>query len=440
MNNLVDKLIVTATSSLYPRVSAHAGIRLVKPYKDSPRLLRIFLCHATDDKKTVRRLHERLQSAGFEPWLDEERLLPGQRWRDEIPRAVQASDLVIVCLSKASISKAGYVQREIKYSLDVALQQPESTIFLIPLRLEECEVPGSLQDWQWVDYFEERGYERLKRALDFRAEALKITPTTSQSESSGRFQDTFEANRGRWLPTDPSSDDAPPVKVSTAVNAQGDWVLPHAIGIETLGGVFSKMIPEGTLLPHQLSEIFSTASDNQTSVEIHVLAGLRPLAQQNLSLGKFHLIGIPPAPRGMPQIELTLDINVDGLLNVSAKDLTTGRAQRITIKSPSGQSIEEIEKIMRDAQQHSEGDRLKREEIALRNRVDGLSYQLRKTASDLSERLDPITAAELKLAISQAQESLNVGGKSRLETALASLESASKKMANILYLNRLKSD
>src|SRR5438067_2159122 len=144
----------------------------MKPYTDSPRLLRIFLCHSSGDKPAVRQLYLRLCSDGFEPWLDEEKLLPGQRWREEIPRAVRDSDVVIVCLSHASVGKAGYVQREIKYALDIALEQPDDAIFLIPLKLEECEVPESLNEWQWVNFFEENGYGRLKRALDYRAEAL----------------------------------------------------------------------------------------------------------------------------------------------------------------------------------------------------------------------------------------------------------------------------
>jgi curved DNA-binding protein CbpA len=298
-----------------------------RPYRDSPRLLRIFLCHSSGDKATVRELSQRLKSSGLEPWLDEEKLLPGQRWRDEIPRAVRESDLVIVCLSKASVNKAGYVQREIRYALDAALEQPENSIFLIPLRLEDCEVPDSLSDWQWVDYFDERGYERLRLALDYRAEAVGVIVDQSAKPAESPTKETTSTEK-----------EAAPVKVSTTVDALGATVLPHAIGIETLGGVFAKMILEGTPLPHRFSEIFSTASDNQSSVEVHVLAGLRPMAQQNLSLGKFHLVGIPPAARGVPEIEVTFDIDEGGLLNVSAKDLLTGREQKITITAASDSS------------------------------------------------------------------------------------------------------
>jgi hypothetical protein len=404
----------------------------MKPYNDSPRLLRIFLCHSSGDKQAVRQLYRRLSDAGFEPWLDEEKLLPGQRWRDEIPQAVKDSDLVIVCLSKESINKAGYVQREIKYALDLALEQPENAIFLIPLKLEACEVPESLGDWQWVDYFEERGYERLKLALDYRAEALGIR-TAKQAVSSDRAPDAADATPPARSQGQSPPKDAPPVKVSTAVDAHGDKILQHAIGIETLGGVFSKLIPEGTPLPHQFSEIFSTATDNQTSVEIHILAGLRPLAQQNLSLGKFHLVGIPPAPRGMPQIELTLDVDGDGVLTVSAVELSTRRKQKITIKSPYGPSQEEIKKIMQDARTYSEEDARKRQELDTRNRLDGLIYQTEKTFNEFKNRFDAATMTNIQMVIEEAKNALKDGGIHLMENAYSNLESASKKMAEIIY-------
>ena len=136
--------------------------------------LRIFLCHSSGDKPEVRNLYQRLSSDGFDPWLDEEDLLPGQKWKVEIPKAVRTSDVVIVCLSHKAINKSGYVQKEIKFALDKADEQPEDTISLIPLKLEECDVPERLQSWQWVNLFEEKGYERLMSSLSFCAE--KITP------------------------------------------------------------------------------------------------------------------------------------------------------------------------------------------------------------------------------------------------------------------------
>ena len=142
---------------------------------DTPQSLRVFLCHSSGDKPAVRALYQRLCAEGIDAWLDEEKLLPGQDWQREIPKAVRASDVVIVCLSRGSITKAGYVQREIKFALDAADEQPEGAIFLIPARLEECESPDRLSRWQWVNLHEAKGYERLMRALRTRAEALGIS-------------------------------------------------------------------------------------------------------------------------------------------------------------------------------------------------------------------------------------------------------------------------
>jgi CheY-like chemotaxis protein len=136
------------------------------------RILRVFLCHASGDKAAVRALYQRLRAEGFKPWLDEEDLLPGQDWQQEIPIQVRAADAVIVCLSRHSVTKVGYVQKEIKYALDAAEEQPEDAIFIIPLRLDDCDVPARLRRWQWVNYYEEQGYDRLMRALRARAAAV----------------------------------------------------------------------------------------------------------------------------------------------------------------------------------------------------------------------------------------------------------------------------
>jgi len=140
----------------------------------SSRPLRVFLCHASPDKPAVRALYQRLRAEGIEPWLDEENLLPGQDWEREIAQAVRAADAVLVCFSASSVTRAGFVQKEIKYALDVAEEQPEGAIFLIPLKLEECAVPERLSRWQWVNYFDQRGHERLMRAFRVRAESLGL--------------------------------------------------------------------------------------------------------------------------------------------------------------------------------------------------------------------------------------------------------------------------
>lgn len=150
----------------------------------SRRTLRVFLCHATNDKPSVRKLYNRLNNDNVDPWLDEEKLLPGQDWQIEIPQAVRNSDIVIVCLSHHSINKIGYVQKEIVVALDVADEQPEGAIYLIPVRLEKCEVPKRLRRWQWVDLFERGGYDRLMSALQVRARTLEVSSPRSDSRSA----------------------------------------------------------------------------------------------------------------------------------------------------------------------------------------------------------------------------------------------------------------
>ncbi|HEX7332177.1 MAG TPA: TIR domain-containing protein [Pyrinomonadaceae bacterium] len=147
---------------------ASANIFAEKPF-ETAQTLQVFLCHSSNDKQAVRELYKRLQSDGFDPWLDEEKLLPGQDWNREIIKAVRGSDIVLVCLSEKSISKSGYVQKEIKYALDIADEQPEGSIFLIPIRFEECDVPQRLSRWQWVNFFEGQGYKRLLMALEVKA-------------------------------------------------------------------------------------------------------------------------------------------------------------------------------------------------------------------------------------------------------------------------------
>jgi molecular chaperone DnaK len=209
-------------------------------------------------------------------------------------------------------------------------------------------------------------------------------------------------------------------------------VTPLSLGIETLGGVFTKLIERNTTIPTRKSEIFSTASDNQTSVEVHVLQGERPMASDNRTLGKFHLIGIPPAPRGMPQVEVAFDIDANGIVNVSAKDMGTGREQKITITASSGLSKEEIDKMMRDAESHAADDVKKREEIEARNRLDGLVYQMEKTLNDNREKVGDV-AGEVETAIAEAKKALAEGGVEKLNEAFNQLQTSSHKLAEALY-------
>jgi len=209
-------------------------------------------------------------------------------------------------------------------------------------------------------------------------------------------------------------------------------VTPLSLGIETLGGVFTKLIDRNTTIPTRKSEIFSTASDNQTSVEVHVLQGERPMAGDNRTLGKFHLIGIPPAPRGMPQVEVAFDIDANGIVNVSAKDMGTGREQKITITSSSGLGKDEIDKMMRDADAHSADDARKREEIEARNKLDSLVYQMEKTLNENREKVSAV-AGEVETAIADAKKALEEGGVERMNDAFNALQTVSHKMAEALY-------
>jgi molecular chaperone DnaK len=210
-------------------------------------------------------------------------------------------------------------------------------------------------------------------------------------------------------------------------------VTPLTLGIETLGGVMTQMISRNTTIPTRKSEIFSTASDNQTSVEVHVLQGERPMAGDNKTLGKFHLVGIPPAPRGVPQVEVTFDIDANGIVNVSAKDVGTGREQKITITSSSGLSKEEIDKMMKDAESHSADDEKKKAEIEARNRLDGLLYSVEKTFGENKDKLDAAASGEIETAISESKTALAGSDPDAMNSAFDRLQTASHKLAEVLY-------
>lgn len=210
-------------------------------------------------------------------------------------------------------------------------------------------------------------------------------------------------------------------------------VTPLTLGIETLGGVFTEMIPRNTTIPTRKSEIFSTASDNQTSVEVHVQQGERPMAADNKTLGKFHLIGIPPAPRGVPQVEVTFDIDANGIVNVLAKDVGTGREQKITITSSSGLSKEEIDKMMKDAESHSGEDAKRKEVIEARNRLDGLVYSVDKSFGENKDKLDAAASGEIEAAISESKTALAGEDAEAMNNAFNRLQTASHKLAEVLY-------
>ncbi|MCI0623749.1 MAG: molecular chaperone DnaK [Acidobacteria bacterium] len=210
-------------------------------------------------------------------------------------------------------------------------------------------------------------------------------------------------------------------------------VTPLSLGIETLGGVFTKLIERNTTIPTRKSETFSTAADNQTSVEVHVLQGERSMARDNRTLGKFHLVGIPPAPRGVPQVEVTFDIDANGIVNVSAKDLGTNKEQKITITSSSGLTKEEIQKMSKDAEAHSEEDRKYREEVEAKNKADGLVYATEKTLKEHRDKISEADARSIESALEDCRRAISEGGADRINRAMEQLNTASHKLADVLY-------
>ncbi|MGA2096897.1 MAG: molecular chaperone DnaK [Candidatus Acidiferrum sp.] len=210
-------------------------------------------------------------------------------------------------------------------------------------------------------------------------------------------------------------------------------VTPLSLGVETLGGVMTVQIPRNTTIPTRKVETYSTAADNQPGVEIHVMQGERKFATDNRSLGKFKLDGIPPAPRGTPQIEVTFDIDANGILNVSAKDKATNKEQKITITASSGMTKEEAEKLRADAEAHSEDDRRRMEEVESRNRLDGILYQAEKMIRENREKIAESDVKTAEDAIEEAKKAIAEGGTARLRSATENLEKSLHKIAEILY-------
>jgi molecular chaperone DnaK len=211
-------------------------------------------------------------------------------------------------------------------------------------------------------------------------------------------------------------------------------VTPLTLAIETLGGVATPMIQRNTTIPTKKTETFSTAADSQTEVEVHVLQGERPLAAQNRTLGKFKLGGLPPAPRGVPQIEVTFDIDANGILNVTAKDNATGKDTRITITSSSGLSKDEVEKMAKDAEAHAAEDKEKREEIEARNQLDGLVYNIEKMLKDSGEKVAAADKTEVEAALAESKKVLEgTPSAKELKAAHEKLTHASHKLAEVLY-------
>jgi len=210
-------------------------------------------------------------------------------------------------------------------------------------------------------------------------------------------------------------------------------VTPLSLGVETQGGVMTKLIERNTTIPVRKSETFTTAEDNQTAVEIHVLQGERELARDNKSLGRFRLEGIPPAPRGVPQIEVTFDIDANGILNVTARDKASGREQKITISGASGLSKEEVERMVREAELHAQEDRQRREEIETRNRADSMAYQAERTLQDVGDKISASLRAEVEQKIKAVRDALAGSDVTRVRSAADDLERTMQRIGQEAY-------
>jgi molecular chaperone DnaK len=210
-------------------------------------------------------------------------------------------------------------------------------------------------------------------------------------------------------------------------------VTPLSLGVETLGGVMTRLIERNTTVPTRKSEIFSTADDSQSAVDVHVLQGERELARDNKSLGHFRLEGIAPAPRGIPQIEVTFDIDANGILDVTARDKATGREQKITITASSGLSKDEVERMVREAERHAQEDRQRREEIEERNRADSLAYQAERTLRDVGEKVSPGLRAEVEDKVKAVRDGLSANDMSHVRTAASDLERTMQRIGQEVY-------
>ena len=210
-------------------------------------------------------------------------------------------------------------------------------------------------------------------------------------------------------------------------------VTPLSLGLETLGGVMTTLIPRNTTIPTRKSETFSTATDNQTSVEVHVLQGERPMSRDNRTLGRFQLVGLPPAPRGLPQIEVAFDIDANGIVSVSARDTATGKEQKITISGSSGLSKDEVGRMVRDAETHEAEDRARRDLVDARNTADSLAYQVERTVNENRDRAPAVVLAQAEGVIAEVRRAIEGDDLAAIKRAVDELQRVSHELAEMLY-------
>ncbi|MEP7383032.1 MAG: molecular chaperone DnaK [Gemmatimonadota bacterium] len=297
---------------------------------------------------------------------------------------------------------------------------------------------------QLVDDLIQRTLEPMKKALSDAGlkpsdidEVLLVGGSTRIPKIQTVVKDFFGKEPNKGVNPDEVVAIGAAVQGAVLTGEQKDVLLldvsPLSLGIETLGGVMTVLIPRNTTIPTRKTDVFSTADDNQTTVEIHVLQGERELALHNKTVGKFQLTGIPPAPRGMPQVEVGFDIDANGILHVSAKDKATGKEQKIRIEASSGISKDEIDRMVKDAEQNSTDDKKRREEIDTRNRLDSLAYEVEKNSKEWSERLAPEMKSRLEASVERARKAHRGDDMAEIKAALDELSTAYQEAGRSLY-------